>query len=100
MPGPHDGVILLPPAVPLALPASPLGDAVHHLAGGAYPATRSTQVPMLRDVTSHCVLNSVVKEKALVGASSVIVITDCETDGSFYSTSVKVAPTSSPSPPS
>ena len=56
MPGPHDGVILLPPAVPLALPASPLGDAVHHLAGGAYPETRLTQVLILRDVGLHCVL--------------------------------------------
>ena len=30
------------------------------------------------------------QEKALVGAFSVIVKTDCETDGSFYSTSVDV----------
>ena len=56
MPGPHEGDILLPPAVPLPLLTSPLGDAVHHLAGGAYPETRSTQVPILRDVALHLVL--------------------------------------------
>ena len=30
------------------------------------------------------------QEKALVGAFSVIVKTDCETDGSFYSTILKL----------
>ena len=30
------------------------------------------------------------QEKALVGAFSVIVKTDCETDGSFYSTAINI----------
>ena len=56
VPGLHDGIILLLPDVALTLLASPLGDAVHHLAGGPYPVTRSTQVLMLRDVALHRVL--------------------------------------------
>ena len=36
-------------------------------------------------------LNSVLNVKALVGAFSVIVKTDCETDGSFHSTTLVTA---------
>ena len=36
------------------------------------------------------------QEKALVGAFSVIVKTDCETNGSFYSTSQKACSMQSP----
>ena len=61
--------------------------------------TMLTNLPVPYDARLAWCLNSVLNvkalvgafnhEKALVGAFSVIVKTDCETDGSFYSTSLE-----------